>query len=286
MPAGQGRGRDAILLRLDSVLGIVTLGLYVVSLVLYVSLLYSNHRLLGIAATASLAIALAVHYVALYQRALEVNSVPYQDLYGSMSLFAWLLVATYLGLEAFHRQRSVGPFVIPFAIVFLLIATWLEPAGPSPAPDARGPLFALHVTLNVLAYAAFGISFVLSAIYLLQNRLLRDRRLGIVFWRFPALEVLERMSRSGVIVGVAALLGGVSLGFVWSKRLHGQYFTGDAKEIVSVLILFCYVGYIWLGRKTQWRGARAAVLCILSFFLVVFSYTVVNLFLTGYHRYF
>jgi HemX protein len=267
-------------------LGTLTLGLYLVSLILYGLLLYSNHRFLGPAATGTLAGALAIHYMALLERAREIQSVPYQDLYGSMSLFTWLLAATYLGLETFHRQRSVGPFVLPFAIAFLLAVTLLEPQTAPPPPPARGPLFALHVTLNVLAYAAFGISFVLSGIYLLQNRLLRDRRLGLVFWRFPALEVLDRISRSGVIVGVCALTVGITLGSVWSQRLHGSFLTGDPKEIVSILILALYVAYIWLARTTQWRGARAARLCILNFGLVVFSYTVVNLYLSEYHRYF
>lgn len=271
---------------MDSVLGILTIGLYVASMAIYAWLLYSNHRLLGVAASGTLAAAVAVHWVTLYQRALEVQAVPYQDLYGSTSLFAWLLAMTYLGLEAFHRQRSVGPFVLPFVILFLLAGMWLEPATPPKGPDAHGPLFALHVTLNILAYAAFAISFVLSFIYLLQNRLLRDRRMGVVFWRFPALEVLERMSRSGVIVGVMAMSVGLVFGVVWSKRLHNQFLTGDAKEIASVVVLGCYLAYIWLARTTRWRGARAAALCVVNFLLVVFSYTVVNLFLSKNHRFF
>ncbi len=271
---------------MDSTLGILTVGLYLASLATYAWLLYSNHRLLGVAASGSLAAALAVHWVSLYQRALEVQTVPYQDLYGSMSLFGWLLAMTYLGLEMFHRQRAVGPFVLPFVILFVLAAMWLEPSTPPKGPDARGPLFALHVTLNILAYAAFAISFVLSAIYLLQNRLLRDRKMGVAFWRFPALEVLDRMSRSGVIVGVLAMGVGLVFGSVWSKRLHNHFITGDAKEIASVVVLACYLAYIWLARTTRWRGARAAALCIVNFLLVVFSYTVVNLFLSKNHRFF
>ncbi len=271
---------------MDSTLGNLTLILYVASLALYGWLLYSNHRLLGVTATGLLAAAMAVHWVALYQRALEVQTVPYQDLYGSMSLFGWLLAMTYLGLEVYHRQRSVGPFVLPFVILFLLAGMWFEPALPPKGPDARGPLFALHVTLSILAYAAFAISFVLSAIYLLQNRLLRDRKLGVVFWRFPALEVLERMSRSGVIVGLVALVVGTVLGIVWSKRLHKEFFTGDAKEIASVVVVVCYGAYVWLAGTTRWRGARAARLCVLNFVLVVLSYTVVNVFLSKNHRFF
>lgn len=271
---------------MDSTLGNLTLILYVASLALYAWLLYSSHRLLGVTATGLLTAAMAIHWVALYQRALEVQTVPYQDLYGSMSLFGWLLAITYLGLEVYHGQRSVGPFVLPFVILFLLAGMWFEPELPPKGPDARGPLFALHVTLSILAYAAFAISFVLSAIYLLQNRLLRDRKLGVVFWRFPALEVLDRMSRSGVLVGLVTLLVGTVMGVVWSKRLHKEFFTGDPKEIASVVIVVGYGAYLWLARTTRWRGVRAARLCILNFVLVVLSYTVVNLFLSKNHRFF
>ena len=63
------------------------------------------------------------------------------------------------------------------------------------------------IQLNVLGYAAFALSFVLSVIYLIQNRLLRHHRLRTLVWRFPALEMLERMSRSSVAVGRPGCLG-------------------------------------------------------------------------------
>ena len=262
-----------------------TLALYAMSLGLYLWYLYANKRLIGRTATLSLAGGVVLHYLALLERSRSVHAVPYEDLYGSMSLFAWLLAVTYLGLELFHRQRSVGPFVLPFVLILFLVASF-GPASPLPKPPARGVEFALHVTLNILAYAAFALSFVLSFIYLLQNRLLRDRRLGTPFWRFPALEVLERMSRSSVIVGLASLTVGITLGFVWVNRIRGRYWNADAKEITTLLVFFFYVGYVWLARRTAWRGARAAMLCVFNFVFVVFSYTVVNLYLSRYHRYF
>ncbi len=262
-----------------------TLGLYALSLGLYIWFLYVNKRLIGRAATVCLAGGVILHYLALIERSRWAQSVPYQDLYGSMSLFAWLLAVTYLGLEAFHRQRAVGPFILPFVIVLFLLAH-LSPATPPPAPPAHGAEFALHVTLNILAYAAFALSFVLSGIYLLQNRLLRDRRLSTVFWRFPALEVLERMSRSSVIVGLVSLTVGAVFGFIWVNRIQGRYWNADAKEITTLLVLLFYAGYVWLARTTAWRGARASRLCVLNFLFVVFSYTIVNLYLSHYHRYF
>jgi ABC-type uncharacterized transport system permease subunit len=271
---------------MNTQLGILTLVLYVASLGLYVWHLYVNKGVIGRLATLCLAAGVVAHYFALLERSRWVHSVPYQDVYGATSLFGWLLAITYLGLELFHRQRSVGPFVLPWVIGLFLAANIESGATPPPPPPAHGPLFAFHVTLNILAYSAFTLAFVLSLIYLLQNRLLRDRNLGTVFWRFPALEVLEGMSRSSVIVGMIALSVGMTLGFIWAHRIRGSYWNGDAKEIITLLIFASYAVYLWLSRQTAWRGARASRLCVICFLIPIFSITVVNLYLSHYHRYF
>lgn len=271
---------------MNTPLGYATLALYMVSLVFYFWRLYGDQRWIGALATLCLAGGLVAHYLALLARARVVHAVPYEDLYGSMSLFAWLLALTYLALETYHRERSVGAFVLPFVILWMVAAMAVAPASaPRPAP-ARGPLFALHVTLNILAYSAFGLSFVLSLIYLLQNHVLRSRNPGRTFWRFPALDVLERITRSSVFVGLLALIFGVAFGFVWEHRLSGRYFSDDPKIIVTLLVLAVYAGYLWASRQASWRGARAALFCAFNFLLVVFSYTLVNLYFTGFHRYF
>src|SRR2546428_327450 len=172
--------------------GTGALGLYAISLSLYIWYLYFKKRLIGRAATLFLAGGIALQYFALLERSRWLQSVPYEDLYGSMSLFGQL----------------------------------------------------------------------------------------------PALEVLERMSRSSVIVGMVSLGVGMVLGFVWASRIRGQFWNADAKEIVTLVIFAAYASYVWLGRTSAWRGARASRLCVLNFIFVIFSYTVVNLFLSRYHRYF
>jgi len=228
---------------------------------------------------------LVLHYLALLERSRWENNVPYNDLYGSLSLFAWLLAFTYLALELIHRDRSVGALVMPVVVVVFGLSHAYTPGSPVTVP-AQGPLLALHITLNVLGYAAFALSFVLSVIYLIQNRLLRHHRLRTLVWRFPALEVLERMSRSSVAIGLVSLVAGVGFGLFWFNRLEGTYWTGDPKEIITVVILAVYAGYLWLGRSAAWRGARASVLCVVNFLVVLFSYSVVNLYLSGFHRFF
>jgi ABC-type transport system involved in cytochrome c biogenesis permease subunit len=267
-------------------LSYLSLAAYLASFLCYAWILYAPQALLGRLATVLLAGGIVLQYFALLERSRWIHTVPYNDLFGSMSLFAWLLGITYLGLEVFHGERTVGAFVTLLLVIWLLLLHLLAPLEAPPAPPARGPLFAFHVTLNTWAYAAFALSFVLSMIYLAQDRLLHSRRLGIPFWRFPALDVLDRMARSSVYVGLAALIAGVVMGLIWQHRLRGTYSLGDPKVIITIAILAAYGAYLRLSRSVHWRGVRAARLCVCNFFVVLFSYTIVNLYFTRFHRFF
>ena len=264
---------------------ILTAIAYLLSFVLYVRFLSTGNRLTGRLGTLLLGLGLVAHYFALLERSAGLHQVPYHDLYGSMSLFGWLLALTYLALEVYHRQRSVGGFVLPFIVVFFLAAHLAPPDRLSP-PAVRGPAFAFHVTLSILAYAAFALSFVLSLIFLAEERLLRRHKVGDVVWRLPPLELLAQMSQSSVLVGLVSIAIGTALGFVTVDRLEGQHSYFDAKYMTTLLLLVLYAVYFFLARTTTWRGARASRLCIFNFVIVVLSFTVVNFYLSHSHRYF
>src|SRR6202142_2397162 len=136
-------------------LGYVSLALYAASFLCYARILYVPDVWVGRVATLLLGAGIVMHYFALLERSRWIHTVPYNDLYGSMSLFAWLLGVTYLGLELFHRQRSVGAFVTLLLIVWIVALAALAPDEAPAPPPARGALFAFHVTLTPWAYAAF-----------------------------------------------------------------------------------------------------------------------------------
>src|SRR5277367_2208306 len=153
---------------------LLTVLAYLLSLGCYLQFLYTGRVLTGRLATLLLFLGLAAHYLALLYRARANHTVPYHDLQGSMSLFGWLLAVTYLCLEIYHRQRTVGAFVVPIILAFFLAAN-VVPDHPSPATLPHGVVFALHVTLSILAYAGFALSCVLSLMFLGEQRLLRIR---------------------------------------------------------------------------------------------------------------
>lgn len=264
----------------------LSLALYAACFICYARVLYVPNLWLGRLATLLMAGGILFHYFALLDRSQGTHTIPYDDLYGSMSLFAWLLGVTYLGLEILHRQRSVGAFVSLLLVVWMALLGVLAPHTIPAPPRAQGPLFALHIALNTWAYSAFALSFVLSLVYLMQDRILRSHHAGTAFWRFPALDVLDRMSRSSVFVGLAALAVGVTSGFIWAHRLTGSYPWSDPKVVVTMVILVVYIGYLVLSRTVRWRGSRAALVCAVNFAVVLFSYTFVNWYFTRFHRFF
>ena len=266
-------------------LTLITIAVYAGSFVFYAWVLFAPRPFVSRAAPVCLAAGIVLQFFVLLERARAAHTVPYHDLYGSMSLFGWLLAVTYFGLEFHHRHRSVGAFVLPFVLVFFLAAQLPTTEAPLP-PGVRGSIFALHVTLCILAYAAFALSFVLSALFLAQDRLLRGHRLGTTFWRLPPLEILERMSRNSVRVGLLAMAAGIIFGAVWVHRLTGHFWAADLKYEFTLVVFAVYVVYVLLSRTASWRGARASVLCALSFVLVVLSFTVVNVYLSRNHRFF
>jgi len=173
----------------------------------------------------------------------KLGSVPYRTLGGSMALFGWMLGLAYLVLVLRHRERAIGPFLIPLLLAFSLLGVLLPSRAPA-APGTRGSLFAFHVTFAILADAAFALSFVLSILYLIQNRQIRRGRTGVLFSRLPSLEVIGRMNRTSVTIGLVVLSLSVALGMAWAHRvwngrvLPNYGFQGGGKTLQEAGAIF------------------------------------------------
>jgi ABC-type uncharacterized transport system permease subunit len=225
---------------------------------------------------------LAFHFADLMHRARELSSVPYRTLGGSVSFFGWMLGIAYLALSLRHRERATGPFLIPVVIAATVVGLLLPDSTAAPARGTQGSVFALHVTLAILAYAAFALSFVLSILYLVQSRQIRRGRTGILFARLPPLEVIGRMNRTSVSIGLAVLALSIALGLFWAERFWTSL--SDPKIEWAVLTLAVYGLLLWMDRR-GWAGPRVALLSIFGFAVVLFSYTIVNIYLSQAHRF-
>ena len=143
---------------------------YLLSLGLYIRYLYTGEEVTGRFATVLMFLGLAAHYFALLMRAKGSHTVPYHDLQGSMSL-VWMAACrnAIYAWKFITGRRTVGAFVVPIILAFFF-AAYLMPDHPGEPVPAKGVVFALHVTLSILSYAAFALSCVLSLMYLAEER--------------------------------------------------------------------------------------------------------------------
>ena len=76
---------------------------------------------------------LVLHFRDLLYRARELGSVPYRTLGGSVCLFGWMLGIAFLVLLVRHRERSLGPFLIPFIVLTTAAGLLLPDSTSAPA---------------------------------------------------------------------------------------------------------------------------------------------------------
>ena len=261
-------------------LSVIALTLYLAAEAFSLAHLRRDRQSFTTATSVLLLLGFLAHFAALEIGGRAIHSVPYHDLPSSLSLFAWMIAASYGILFLIHRESSTGPFLIPLAIFFLLISLLTHP-GPAVITDASrsGPLFAMHVTLAIFGYAALTLAFVLAQLYLIQIQQLRRRKLGPLFSKLPALDVLSRLQRTSVVIGISALAVATVLGLISAKQNWGTYW--DPKVLFTFLIICVYLITLFPGRAGG--GKKNAILSIAGFFLLLFSYSIVNLFITMKH---
>jgi ABC-type transport system involved in cytochrome c biogenesis permease subunit len=267
--------------------GLAALICYAASAALYLAYLKGPRWRVGWGASSLAAAGVVFNFVALYARSAALHSVPYRDLVGSMSLLGLFLAVMSLLLEVRHRNRSLGPFLMPVVLGFLLVAFLSPPPAHPPAAELKGSVFALHVTLNMLGYAAYAVSCALSVAYLVVGRSLKSRQLSLdgTPSRLPSLSYLVRATRTSLGVGVLASTVAFGLGGYWASRVwsaKNPLWLLDPKILSVALILVFY----WVVLVRAHRGAAPVVtarFAVIGFALVLVCYTAINLLFSRLH---
>jgi cytochrome c-type biogenesis protein CcsB len=149
---------------------------YLIAIVLYISYMAFRKNGIGLAATILTVSGFAVQTVALLLRwwesyRMDIGRVPLSNLYESLVFFTWCTVLIYLCIEFKYKTRAFGAFVMPVAFLALAfinvtdISTDITPL----VPALKSNWLFYHVLVSFLGYAAFGIAFAVSMIYLLMD---------------------------------------------------------------------------------------------------------------------
>ena len=146
-------------------------------------------------------------------------------------------------------------------------------------------MLALHMGGSLFSYVAFLVAFVSGLLFLIQERQLKRKTLGVLFHHLPSLERLDQLNFLAIGWGFALLSIGTLCGFAGAEAWFGRWWTGDSKAYLTVLLWMSYLA-LWLLRlRATLRGRRVALLSVLGFSLVLFTFLAASRLLPSGHPY-
>jgi len=99
-------------------------------------------------------------------------------------------------------------------------------------------------------------------------------------------ETLDEITYKLIAIGFPIFtLGGLIFGAIWADQAWGKYWTWDPKETWSLITWLFYAFYLHSRLMRGWRGRKVAIVAVLGFIAVIFTYLGVNLLLSGLHSY-
>lgn len=188
----------------------------------------------------------------------------------AFSLFAWLVTLSFFASYIKYRIQILWIFILPLVAAFMLIAGSFQ-RQPFPA-DWKGYWVYIHTTLVLAAYLAFFLTFLSSILYLVQERALKEKRMGGLTKKLPSLQKLDHVLLSSLVVGMVTMTLGIVTGAIWAERVWGRYWGWDPKEIAALVTWLIYLSLFHYRLTAGWRGKRAAVLNVIGFLSVLFTF--------------
>ncbi len=146
-------------------------------------------------------------------------------------------------------------------------------------------MIAVHTICTLLSYLAFLVAFISGALFLVQERQLKRKTLGLLFHRLPALEWLDRVNFVAIGTGFVLLTLGLVFGFLSSHAWFGRWWIGDPKVTATLILWGGYLGLGVLRARATVRGHRVALLSMLGFSLVLFTALGASWWLGSHHPY-
>jgi len=270
---------------MSEVLYVAVLVLYGAATVFYLVFLLRSVGSRGKAAFWTLAAGFAVHCLFTAARYLEAGYTPITTMHESLSFFSLAIVGFFLAMAGKYRVALLGSFVTPLAMMAMLASASFPSAVAPLNPALRSGWLGIHTIIAFGGYAAFAVACCAGIMYLLQERYLKKKKLGALYRRLPSLDTLDDINYRCLTIGFPLLTIAIISGAIWAESAWGAYWSWDPKETWSLITWFIYAALLH-GRLTiGWRGRRAAVLAIVGFGFILFTFVGVNLWLPGLHSY-
>jgi cytochrome c-type biogenesis protein CcsB len=256
---------------------------YLLSAVAFIAgYIFSRDKISGAGVWLSIA-AVALNGLSLILRWISSGHPPLTGIYETLSLLSFFIgaVFVFIVMKKWVKGGVLGICILPLIMVFILVALINYSEAGVLAVSLRSVWLFIHVPIAIFSYALFGVAAVCGVLYLLKSR-----RQGEELKEEKAhdLKVIDNVVYRSVAGGFILLTIAIVTGAVWAESAWGSYWSWDPKETWSLITWFVYAIFLHTRLVKGWRGRKAAIVAIIGFVAVIFTYFGVNL-IGGLHSY-
>lgn len=252
----------------------LTIILYALSVLGYFIDFLQNNRKVNQGAFWLLSIVWGLQTTFLASRMIEMGRFPILNMAEGLYFYTWVLVTFSLVINRIFRVDFFVFFtnVLGFIIMSLHLFAPVEYKSDILSEQLISELLVIHITIALLSYGAFTLSFIFSVMYQFQYTLIKKKKWGTKLKRLGDLSKLERLSYSLNMIGVPLLLVSLILGLVWAYISIAQFHWYDAKVLGSFLVLLAYGIYLYLRVGRGFQGKVLSYWNIGSFLILLSNF--------------
>ena len=212
---------------------------------------------------------LCLHSTSLIIRAVEAGRLPLVGVFDTLSFFALSTAAAGLLYYRIYKSLTFLEGSTIMAAVMLLFNMFASSELRPLPPVLRTFWFEIHVILSFVSYALFAIGFLGGLDYFLSNKKKETLKAEYTanLWGY-------------LLFSIAMIAGGI-----WAYYAWGSYWLWTPKELWTTIVWFFYSLYLHARIVKGWKDSTRAVLAMVGFGVVLFTYLGVGLLMKSSHQF-
>lgn len=221
----------------------------------------------------------------LASRAFAAGAIPVSNVFEAITFFLWCSIAMTFFVTSMSRMPALPTFLLPFLAVMGVLAVVLMRPSSKPAMEEHSVVFFVHMMGAFLGYAAFTIAAITAAMYAMQERQLRVKKLAGISQRLPPLEALERLNSQLLTVGFPLFTVSLALGLYLAHEypLPGKHWMKDTKVISACITWVAYAVLFGGSRSRTLYGRTLAIATLFAYAAMLFTFLGTSLLLGDVH---
>jgi ABC-type uncharacterized transport system permease subunit len=198
---------------------------------------------------------------------------------------AWLLMSIVVLFSIFYKVEYILIYITPLVAINLLVGFFVPHVSIKPLMfNADKTILLTHIILILIGDSLFALAFIVSLIYIFQERKIKNKKNIKLFDTKPLpaheslysgagynLELLDSINYQCLKIGFPFITIGIVMGIYLSSSLFKTFIIVKPIEIMSLITWLIYAILLHERMAKGLRGKKAAIFGIAGFLLILFS---------------